>query len=147
MPLKPTKTIVETEQIDGRADKYTQVEIQKQIGTIDKYVLYVHQNGQTVVRISNLTKEQIYFVGVTEGYVLISGNQSINKLKHMFTSDKIHSLVKMSPFHVTIVASIIQTHAEEILKDEKKFLEDNANNIISPETIIEVCKDAFEKFK
>jgi hypothetical protein len=59
MPLKPTKTIVQTEQIDGRADELTSVEIMKQINNPNKYVLYVHRGGITVVRISNLTEEQI----------------------------------------------------------------------------------------
>jgi hypothetical protein len=65
----------------------------------------------------------------------------------MTTTEKINKLIKMSPFHSAIIASMIIQKSKELLADEAKFLEENKNNVISPETIISIAKDAIEKLR
>jgi len=65
MKVQTKSREVEIDIIDVIADESLQVEIQKQIGWEHRYVLYVHEKGQTIIRIGNLTEDQIKVHGLT----------------------------------------------------------------------------------
>ena len=54
--------LYKTEPIDLAAtpDDHVEVEIQKELGFTDRYKLYVHVNGTTVLRICKLQENQIH---------------------------------------------------------------------------------------
>ncbi len=55
---------IHNDQIDLIAQPDTQIEIdiQSEVGVPNKFKLYVHVDGVTVLRICKLTKEQIHFL-------------------------------------------------------------------------------------
>lgn len=55
---------VEVDLIDMVAEKTTQIEIMPEVGLVNTFKLYVHNNGKTVIRICKIKLDQINFGGI-----------------------------------------------------------------------------------
>lgn len=65
----------------------------------------------------------------------------------MKSQDKIIKLINKSTFHSVFIEQFIIQRAEELIKNEKEFLEQNKNMLVDPQTILDIAKDCIQELK